>query len=494
MSITKLLIANRGEIAIRIARAAAELGIATVAVFSEDDARSLHVRRTDKSRALRGAGAAAYLDIEQLIAAAKAEGCDAVHPGYGFLSENARFARRCAEEGIVFIGPAPDILQLFGDKAQARALAERHDVPVAHGIDRPVTLEEAQAFLASLGEHGAMMIKAVAGDGGRGMRSVQRADDVADTYARCRAEAQAAFGNADVYVEQLVRHARHIEVQIVGDGSGHVSHVWERECTLQHRHRKLVEIAPSPTLDHALRARIIDASVRLAKAMRYSSLGTFEFLVEGSDHVPDAHFYFMEANPCLQVEHTVTEEVTGIDLVKAQIQLADGHTLEQLGLTQHEIPAPRGFALQVRINMETIDDQGNAQPAGGTLLAFEPPSGPGIRVDSFGYGGYMPSPHFDSLLAKMIASTTSGRFPDLVARAYRALCEFRVEGINTNIGFLQNLLTRPDVIANRVHTDFIEGHLAALIEPEGGAHPKLYALPAEADSVSCVPGNGTRAD
>ncbi len=476
MAITRLLIANRGEIAIRIARAAAELGIATVSVHSEDDASSLHVRRTDESRALRGTGAAAYLDIEQMVALAKAARCDAVHPGYGFLSENAQFARRCAEAGILFVGPVPEVLQLFGDKAQARALAQQLDVPVVRGADRPVTLDEAQAFFASLGTDGAMVIKAIAGGGGRGMRIVRHAGDIAEAYARCRSEAQAAFGCADVYVEQLVTRARHIEVQIIGDGSGQVSHAWERECTLQRRNQKLVEIAPSPTLAPALRARIIDAAVRLAQAVQYGGLGTFEFLVDANDHSPDAHFYFMEANPRLQVEHTVTEEVTGIDLVKAQLRLAGGHTLQQIGLTQHEIPMPRGFALQARINMETMDAQGNTFPSGGTLRAFEPPSGPGIRVDSCGYGGYTPSPRFDSLLAKLIASTTSGRYPDVVARAYRALCEFRIEGVETNIGFLQNLLTRPDVIANRVYTRFVEDHIAALIEPIGGAHQKLYAV------------------
>jgi len=474
MGITRLLIANRGEIAIRIARAAAELGIHTVAVYSEDDAQSLHLRRADESRALDGTGAGAYLDVEQILAAAKASACDAVHPGYGFLSENAQFARRCAEEGIVFVGPTPEVLQMFGDKVQARALAERCKVPVIAGTSRPTSFEEAQDFFASLGS-GAMMIKAVAGGGGRGMRSVHRVEDLQEAYARCQSEARAAFACADVYVEQFIANARHIEVQIVGDGSGGVSHLWERECTLQRRNQKLVEIAPSPTLPHALRDNIIDAAVRLAQSVRYASLGTFEFLVDAEDHSEHAAFFFIEANPRLQVEHTVTEEVTGIDLVKAQLHLANGESLIQLGLTQHEIPAPRGFALQLRINMETMDAQGNAQPSGGTLTAFEPPSGPGIRVDTFGYGGYTSSPNFDSLLAKLIASSPSGRFPDVVARAYRALCEFRIEGIDTNIGFLQNLLTRPDVIANRVHTRFVEEHIAALIDEEDGAHRRLYA-------------------
>jgi acetyl/propionyl-CoA carboxylase alpha subunit/acetyl-CoA carboxylase carboxyltransferase component len=490
MSVTRLLIANRGEIAIRIARAAAELGMHTVAVFSEDDAASLHLRKTDETRALRGRGAAAYLDIEQIIALAKDAGCDAIHPGYGFLSENARFARRCAEQGIRFVGPDADTLDLFGDKVKARALAQRHQVPVLAGTASATSLEQAQAFLASL-NGGAMMIKAVAGGGGRGMRSVQRAQDVAAAYARCRSEALAAFGNADVYVEQLVACARHIEVQVIGDGHG-VTHLWERECTLQRRHQKLIEVAPSPTLPHPLQRRIIDAALRMAEATRYASLGTFEFLVDASDHTPHPPFYFIEANARLQVEHTVTEEVTGIDLVKAQLQLANGASLTALGLTQHEIPTPRGFAVQVRINMESMDAHGNAVPSGGTLSAFEAPSGPGIRVDSCGYGGYTTNPNFDSLLAKLIASTPSGRYPEVLVRAYRALCEFRIEGVDTNIGFLQNLLTRPDVIGNRVHTGFVEEHIAALIEPEQGAHRKLYAEAATVEESAG--GSGTDDD
>ena len=484
MSVTRLLIANRGEIAIRIARAAAELGIHTVAVYSDDDALSLHVSKTDDRRALSGRGASAYLDIEQLIAAAKDAGCDAIHPGYGFLSESAQFARRCTEEGIAFVGPHAETLQLFGDKTQARSLAELHGVPVIAGTSHATSLEEAQAFFAALGQGGAMMIKAVAGGGGRGMRVVHAAAEIADAYARCRSEAQAAFGCADVYVEQLMTSARHIEVQVIGDGSGRVTHLWERECTLQRRNQKLVEIAPSPTLPHPIRTRLIAAAIKLAEAARHASLGTFEFLVDASDHSEHAAFYFIEANPRLQVEHTVTEEVTGVDLVKAQLQIAGGALLTEIGLTQNEIPAPRGFAVQLRINMETMDARGNALPSGGTLRAFEPPFGPGIRVDSCGYAGYTTNPNFDSLLAKLIVSSVSGRYPEVVARAYRALCEFRVEGVATNIGFLQNLVTRPDVIANRIHTRFVEQHIAALADPDDSEHRKLYVEAAGAQSAA----------
>jgi acetyl/propionyl-CoA carboxylase alpha subunit len=474
MTITTLLIANRGEIAIRISRAAAELNIRTVAIYSKDDAKSLHIRKTDEARALPGTGAAAYLDIEQILAAAREAKCDAIHPGYGFLSENALFARRCAEEGITFVGPAPEILALFGDKVQARQLADRNQVPVVAGTSSATSLERAQEFFAALGEGGAMMIKAIAGGGGRGMRAVHHAGEIAEAFARCQSEALAAFGNGDLYVEQLVRSARHIEVQIIGDGTGRVSHLGERECTLQRRQQKLVEIAPSPTLSAALRTRLTAAALRLAEAVQYSSLGTFEFLVDASETGDDASFAFIEANPRLQVEHTVTEQVTGIDMVKAQLQLAGGSTLAQLGLTQQEIMPPRGFAIQLRINMERMQQDGSVRPGGGMLTAFEPPSGPGVRVDSFGYAGYATNPNFDSLLAKLIVHNPSPRFDDAIARAYRALCEFRIDGVVTNISFLQNLLRHPEVIANQVNTRFVEQHAGALLATAGATHRTLY--------------------
>ncbi|HCE09803.1 MAG TPA: carbamoyl-phosphate synthase large subunit [Oxalobacteraceae bacterium] len=491
MRINALLIANRGEIAIRVARAAAELGIRTVAVYSEDDARSLHVRRTDVARPLRGSGAAAYLDIEQILAAAHAAGCDAIHPGYGFMSENAEFARRCAQAGILFVGPQPEVLQIFGDKARARALAASNQIPVVPGTLGTTSLEQAHAFLNELGEGGAMMIKAIAGGGGRGMRAVHHAGEVDEAYARCQSEARAAFGNGDVYVERLIRRARHIEVQIIGDGAGRVAHLGERECTLQRRNQKLIEIAPSPGLAPVLRARITAAAVRLAEAVHYSSLGTFEFLLDADDAGDQAGFTFLEANPRLQVEHTVTEQVTGIDLVKAQLQVAAGSSLAELGLMQGDIPAARGYAIQLRINMEAMADDGSARPSGGTLSAFEPCSGPGIRVDTFGYTGYSTTPNFDSLLAKLIVHSPSADFKDVVARAYRALCEFRIEGVATNIGFLQNLLRHPDVTANRVHTRFVEQNIGEFVTAQDDIHQKLYfnRIPTEAgDDQSAAAG------
>ncbi len=486
MSLSSLLIANRGEIAIRIARAAAELGMRTVAVFSEDDAESLHTRRADEARPLGGTGPGAYLDAERILEVARQAGCEAIHPGYGFLSENATFARRCAEEGLGFVGPRPDLLALFGDKAQARALAERCEVPVLPGTAGPTSLEGAREFLASLGDRGAMLIKAVAGGGGRGMRAVHRAAELEEAYARCQSEARAAFGNGDVYVERLLPHARHIEVQVVGDGSGAVSHVWERECSIQRRHQKLVEVAPSPGLPPGLRDRLIAAAVRLAQTTRYTNLGTFEFLVDAATSGDNAAYAFIEANARLQVEHTVTEEVTGLDLVKLQLQLAAGGSLAELAVQQTRIPEPRGFALQVRVNMETMQADGSARPAGGLLSAFEAPSGPGLRTDSFGYAGYRTNPRFDSLLAKLIASSPSRTFGDVVTRAYRGLCEFKIEGVATNLTFLQNVLQHPDFVANRVHTRFVDDHIADLVSPER-PHQRLFFTPPRATPQSLEP-------
>ena len=471
---TSLLVANRGEIAIRVMRAAAEMGIRTVAVFSEDDVHSLHTRRADEVRPLRGAGAAAYLDVEQILDVAREARGDAIHPGYGFLSENAGFARRCREEGITFIGPRPEILELFGDKVQARSLAERCGVPLMRGLSRPASLDEAREMFSSLGRGASMMIKAVAGGGGRGMRAVHRLEEVEEAYIRCQSEARAAFGNGDVYVEQLMPRARHIEVQVIGDRSGLVSHLWERECSIQRRNQKLVEIAPSPGLPPGLRDRLTAAAVRLAEEVRYDNVGTFEFLVEAAAADDGAAFAFIEANPRLQVEHTVTEEVTGIDLVKLQLQLAAGRSLAELGLQQADVPKPRGFAMQVRINMESMGADGTAKPSGGTIAAFEAPSGSGLRVDTFAYAGYTTNSKFDSLLAKLIVHSPSPDFADVVKKTYRALCEFRIEGVPTNIGFLQNLLQHPEFVANGVYTRFVEDHIAELVASGTSAHRRLF--------------------
>ena len=464
MTIENLLIANRGEIAIRIARTAADSGIRAHAVYSEDDAQSDHVRKAQCAHALRGTGPAAYLGIEQLVALARSAGCDALHPGYGFLSENAAFARACEAAGVRFVGPTPEVLETFGDKAKARALAQRCDVPILPGTQGATSLDEAAGFLASLGAGGAIMIKAIAGGGGRGMRPVLYARDLASAYERCRSEALQAFGTGEVYVERLFPQARHIEVQVIGDGSGEVTHLWERECSLQRNRQKLVEIAPAPNLPAPLRDRLIDAALRMARAVKLRNLATFEFLVEqaAGEH---AQFAFIEANPRLQVEHTVTEEVTGVDLVRVQLDIADGRSLEDLGLTAWRVPAPHGMAMQLRVNAETISADGMVRPAGGVLEAFDPPSGPGVRVDTCGHTGFRNNPRFDSLLAKVIVHAPAGGLQQTTMKARRALGEFRIAGVASNLDFLRNLLDHPAFSAGAWNTGFIEGELVALCAP-----------------------------
>ncbi len=451
----KLLVANRGEIAVRILGAAAELEWPTVAIHSEDDAASLHVRRADESRSLPGAGAAAYLDLGAVLAAAQGAGAEALHPGYGFLAENAELARACEAAEIAFVGPSADTLELFGDKVRALALAERCGLPVLEGTRAETTLEEARDLLASWGAGAAAMIKAIGGGGGRGMRVATSPDELETHWAACAREARAAFGRDALYLERLLPDARHVEIQVVGDGQGGVAHLGERECSLQRRHQKLVEIAPSPSLSAELRETLCQAALRLARETGYRSLGTFEFLV-GAD---GRSFFFMEANARLQVEHTVTEEITGIDLVKTQLRLTQGAGLADLGLA--EPIQPRGFAIQARVNLETLQPDGSVRPSGGTLSVYEAPTGPGLRVDGYGYAGYTTNPRFDSLLAKVIAWSPDD-FASVVRRCARAVAAFRIEGAATNLPFLGALLDRPEVRANAVTTGFVEAHLAEL--------------------------------
>lgn len=466
----KLLIANRGEVAIRIARAAYGLNIPSVAVYSQDDAFCLHTRRADNAVALPGSGAAAYLDGQAVIAAARAEGCTAIHPGYGFLSENASFARLCAEAGVTFVGPEPGVLELFGNKASARALAARLDIPVLSGTEGATSLEDAKLFFANLPTGAGMVIKAIAGGGGRGMRVVTDAAAIDESYKRCQSEALASFGSPDVYVERLVPRARHIEVQIVADGQGGVTHLWERECTLQRRHQKLVEIAPAPSLDPSVRESLLSDATKMAASANYRSLGTFEFLVDETTN----EYVFIEANPRLQVEHTVTEEVTGTDLVETQLLIAQGATLAEAGFDVDRLPEPRGFAIQTRVNMETMHSDGSPMPASGTITAFEAPGGAGARTETLGYTGYRTSALYDSLLAKVIVHSPSSEFPDAVARSRRALSEFRIEGVATNIPFLMSLLSRRDVEANAVYTRYIEDHATDIVAGMDESLPHRY--------------------
>ncbi|MBU2644346.1 carbamoyl-phosphate synthase large subunit, partial [bacterium] len=486
----KLLIANRGEIAIRIMRSAAELNIPTVSVYAEDDVQSLHRRRADDAVALRGSGVDAYLDIDQILDAVSRTGCNAVHPGYGFLSENAEFVRRCNIQGLTFIGPRVETIEVLGDKARARQLAADCGVPLLSGTMTEVSLPEAEAFFKSLEPGSGMMIKAISGGGGRGMRMVTRLEDLTAAYSRCQSEAQQAFGNDAVYVEQLMTRARHIEVQIIGDGTGAVSHLGERECTIQRQHQKLIEFSPSPGLSNELRERLTADAVRMASSIAYLNAGTFEFMVGAGASGENTVYGFIEANPRLQVEHTVTEEVMDLDLVKIQIRLAQGKTLSELGLEQARIPPPRGYALQVRVNMETLQTDGSVLPSSGILSSFEVPSGRGVRTDTYGYAGYRPSSFYDSLLAKLIGHSPSPDFQDVIDKTYRALCEFRIEGVETNLPLLQNLLKHPDFMGDRIDTGFIETHIGDLSSADPIQHQKLYF---ETPPVK-IPGIGAQID
>ena len=491
--IQHLLVANRGEIALRILRSATDLGMRTLAVASADDAAALHLRHADQAVALPGSGPAAYLDSVALLHAARQAGCDAVHPGYGFLSESAEFARACAAVGLRFVGPTPEQLASLGDKAQARALAQRSGVPVLSGTAGAVTRDEARAFLDALGRP--IMVKALAGGGGRGIRLVRSADMLDEAYARCQSEALRAFGDGRVYVEQALTQSRHIEVQILGDGQGGVMHLGERDCTVQRRHQKLIEICPSPRLAPALRTQLLDAALRMAREIGYANAGTFEFLVDDSEQA----FYFLEANPRLQVEHTVTEEIWGVDLVAAQLRIAAGATLAELGID--EARPRKGFALQARVNMERMLDDGTPVMDIGSLIEFEPPSGPGIRVDSCGYRGYTPAPAFDSLLAKVVVYSAGASFADVLARAGRALAGFTLQGVANNIAFLRAMLEHPLLDSGELSTRFVDDHLAELLArtrelessepsrpvatPQYALQPAAGALPRGVQSVPC---------
>ncbi|MBD5607195.1 MAG: carbamoyl-phosphate synthase large subunit, partial [Candidatus Eremiobacteraeota bacterium] len=464
MPLHRLLIANRGEIAIRIARAAAELDIRTVAVYSEDDARSLHVRRADESFALAGRGVAAYLDAAQIVRAARERDCDGVHPGYGFLSERASFARACEEAGLTFVGPTPKTLELFGDKARARLFVRdtAGDDALPAGTFAATSLDEARAFFAR--ERGvgreAIVIKALAGGGGRGLRVVSDETRLAEAYERCRSEALAAFGDDAVYVERYLAHARHVEVQIAGDGTGDVATFGDRDCSLQRRHQKIVEIAPAPGLAPDMRARMLAAARTLAERAGFRNLGTFEFLVDGSS------FAFIEANPRLQVEHTVTEEVTGVDLVRLQLQIAGGDSLAALGFGAAADVATHGYAVQMRVNAETMSASGDVVPSGGTLDRADFPSGPGVRVDTAAVAGETTNPNFDSLLAKIVVREPSDDVAHALARARRALGELDVRGVATNAPFLRRLLADADVVASRVTTAFVDERGASFSSPD----------------------------
>lgn len=469
---SRMLIANRGEVAIRVARTAREMMIETVAVYSSEDAGSLHVKAADSAVEL--IGRAAYLDGRRLIEVAQKHYCGSIHPGYGFLSENAAFAKQCAEAGITFIGPSADVLALFGNKTKARTLAATLGIPVLPGSHGAVTAEEAEHFLAELGAGGAIVLKALAGGGGRGIRIVQRLEDVQSAYERCRSEALAAFGNDEVYVEKLLPHARHIEVQIVGDGAD-VVHLWDRDCSVQRQRQKLIEVAPATSLPRGLREELWRAAVALGRAVRFRGIGTVEFLVERDSPGPtptNGHRYaFIEVNPRLQVEHTVTEAVTGLDLVRLQLQLVQGAKLAALKLQQSEVPPAQGSAIQARVNLETMGADGKSIPSAGTLRVYEPCSGPGVRVDGYGYGGYATSTSYDSLLAKVIVHVPTDDLLSCARKAERALSEFRIEGVSTNIPFLRALLRHAAFVRRDIDTRFVDDTIEALSSAAAALQP-----------------------
>ena len=472
--IKKLLIANRGEIALRIARTAAEEGIVTCAIAPKDDLQSLHVLRADEVIILPGQGARAYLDIDEVIRAGVEAGCDAVHPGYGFLSENAEFARAAEAAGMAFVGPTPNSLDTYGDKLSARALADRTNVPTLPGTSDPVDAQGAEAFFDTLPKGAAMIVKAVAGGGGRGMRLVEMRDATAEAVASAGREAGAAFGNPSVYVERFIPSARHIEVQIIGDGTGAVMSLGERDCTLQRRHQKLIEIAPAPNLSDDQRASLHKYAQELAADGNYRSLGTFEFLLDQDS----GEVFFIEANPRIQVEHTITEAIFGLDLVALQLRIASGATLADLDLSAQ----PRGTAIQARVNMEKIDAKGNVRPSGGTLTAYDPPAGPGLRVDGFAYSGYTTSAAYDSLLVKVISHGPD--FSKALAKTTRALSEFRIDGVKTNIPWLRSLLTHPKMADYAVSTRFIESHGADLASAAAALPCAQYGAVQETSATS----------
>ena len=441
----KILIANRGEIACRIIWTCKELGIKTVAVYSEADADALHVRFADEAICIGPPAATqSYLNIPSVIAAAEVANVDAIHPGYGFLSENAYFAEVCEACNIKFIGPPAHLIREMGDKARAKATMRSLGVPVTPGSDGVLQSEEAaQAAAAEIGYP--VMIKAAAGGGGRGMRIVQRAEDLADAYQTAAHEAQTAFGNGDLYLEKYIANPHHVEVQVLGDRHGHVLHFGERECSVQRRHQKLLEETPSPILTPALRREMHRVAVAACREMGYISAGTIEFLVDD-----DENFYFMEMNTRIQVEHAVTEMVTNTDLVRAQVRVAEGAALS---FTQEEIIFS-GYAMECRINAE---DPARFTPSPGRITAFNMPGGPGVRVDTAAYLDYVVPPHYDSMIAKIVVHAR--RRDKVIARMRRALDATIIEGIKTTIPVHLQILADPDFNAGRYSTKFMERFL-----------------------------------
>ncbi|MEY8369938.1 pyruvate carboxylase [Aerococcaceae bacterium 50-4] len=446
--INKVLVANRGEIAIRIFRACYELGIDTVAVYSQEDEGSVHRFKADESYLLSRDKKAveAYLDIETIIQIAKDVNADAIHPGYGFLSENTEFARRCEEEGIKFIGPSHEILDMFGDKVKAREAAKKANIPLIPGSDGPVeSLEEVVEFGKTAGYP--IIIKAALGGGGRGMRVVRSEDEVAEQYRLAVSEATKAFGSGEAYVEKYVEGPKHIEVQIMADEQGNTMHLWERDCSVQRRHQKVVEVAPTVNMSMELRNRICNSARDFLDSVDYANAGTVEFLLDGED------FYFIEVNPRVQVEHTITEQITGVDIVQTQIRVAAGESLAEIGLPAQEDLPLNGFAIQCRVTTE--DPNNNFFPDTGKINTYRSPGGFGVRLDAGnGFQNTVVSPYFDSMIAKLI--TYGPSFEDTVSKMNRSLREYRVRGVKNNIPFLRNVVNHPVFQEGTANTIFID--------------------------------------
>ncbi len=441
----KILIANRGEIALRVNRAAHELGVETVAIFSEADRASLHVAYADEAYCVGpGPSARSYLNIPNIISAALISGADAVHPGYGFLAENARFAEICADHGLTFIGPTPSVIQQMGDKATAKAIMQEAKVPTTPGTGILVSPTEALAAARRIGYP--VMLKATAGGGGKGMRAVFGPDELEHAFATAQAEAEANFKDGRLYLEKLVEKPRHVEVQVLGDSAGNVVHVGERDCSVQKpSHQKLIEESPAPLLSDKARRRLLDTARNAARAVRYTSAGTLEFLVSGDD------VYFMEMNTRIQVEHPVTEMLYGVDLVREQIRVATG---AKLSFSQNDLVA-RGHAIECRINAEDA----NFAPAAGTLTDVALPGGFGVRVDSYAYAGLQIPPYYDSLLAKIIVHGANRE--EALTRMECALRETRMGGVNTTVGTCLAIVREPGFRAGGVAIDYLPNLLAA---------------------------------
>ncbi len=444
----KVLIANRGEIAVRIIRACRELGVRTVAVFSEPDREALHAMIADEAVCIGPAKSAdSYLNIKAILAACELTGAEAVHPGFGFLSENAGFAKMCARCGVAFIGPSPEAMTLMGDKATAKQTMKKAGVPVVPGSDGLIgSVEEAKALAEQIGYP--VMVKASAGGGGRGIRRVDRPEDLEDAIVTARREAKSFFGDDGVYLEKFIVDPRHVEIQLLADKYGNTVYLGERDCSLQRRNQKMVEECPCPVMTPALRARVGEAAVRAAKACGYENAGTVEFLLSGDQ------FYFMEMNTRIQVEHPVTEFVTGVDLVKMQIRIAAG---EELPFKQEDIHMT-GHAIECRINAEN-PAQG-FRPSPGKITALHMPGGPGIRIDTAVYSGYEITPYYDSMIAKLIAYAPTRE--EALKKMNWALAEFLVEGVDTNIDFQLKLLRDPDVEAASYDIGFLGRNLGRL--------------------------------